>query len=280
MLLNNYNKTWNISGKLFSLDEVKIMGILNCTPDSFYAKSRVEDEKILLQSVEKMMNEGADIIDIGGESSRPGAPAVSAKTELQRIIPAIQTIRRFFPEAILSVDTYKSEVAKAAIIAGCNIVNDISFGTFDKKMFETIAMLDVPYIGMHISNKPLTMQQHTLYNDIMTDIISFLDERISLARIAGMKDIAIDVGFGFGKTQEDNFKLLSHLYEFKMLNCPILVGISRKSMIYKTLQTEPENAINGTSILNTIAVKNGANILRVHDVKEAREAIILLSKMQ
>lgn len=280
MLLNNYSNFWNISGKLYPLDNLKIMAIINCNSDSFYAESRVNSDINTLKKVEQFINEGANIIDIGGESTRPGAKAVSEDEELARVIPIIKKIRTSFPEILISIDTYKSTVAEAAINAGANIINDISFGMFDEAMFNTCSKLKVPYIGMHTSNFPEKMQQFTKYSDIVTEIIQYLDQRISTARKAGIIDITIDVGFGFGKTLEDNYKLLSRLKEFKILNCPILLGVSRKSMIYKSLNTTPENALNGTTVLHTIGILNGANIIRVHDVKEANDVKLLLQLMK
>jgi dihydropteroate synthase len=280
MLLNNYSNFWNISGKLYPLDNLKIMAIINCNSDSFYAESRVNSDINTLKKVEQFINEGANIIDIGGESTRPGAKAVSEDEELARVIPIIKKIRTSFPEILISIDTYKSTVAEAAINAGANIINDISFGMFDEAMFNTCSKLKVPYIGMHTSNFPEKMQQFTKYSDIVTEIIQYLDQRISTARKAGIIDITIDVGFGFGKTLEDNYKLLSRLKEFEILNCPILLGVSRKSMIYKSLNTTPENALNGTTVLHTIGILNGANIIRVHDVKEANDVKLLLQLMK
>lgn len=276
MLLNNYNNFWNISGKLYALDDLQIMAIINCNSDSFYAESRVNSDINILKKVEHFIQEGANIIDIGGESTRPGAKAVSKDEELARVIPIIEKIRTSFPEILISIDTYKSTVAEAAINAGANIINDISFGMFDEAMFDTCSKLKVPYIGMHTSNFPEKMQQFTKYSDIVTEIIQYLDQRISIARKAGIIDITIDVGFGFGKTVEDNYKLLSRLKEFEILNCPILIGVSRKSMIYISLNTTPKNALNGTTVLHTIGILNGANIIRVHDVKEANEVKLLL----
>lgn len=251
------------------------MGVLNTTPDSFYADSRIKDEKLLLNRVEKMLNEGAFIIDIGGISTRPGAQRITEEEELSRVIPAIDLISKTFPEVILSIDTFRSKVARQAVESGAMIVNDISGGTLDNRMHETVAQLQVPYILMHLRGTPETMSTETQYENLVIDVVKELSEQVhSLTRL-GVADIIIDPGFGFAKTIEQNFEILKNLEYFNVLGYPLLAGLSRKSMIYKTLETTPEEALNGTTALNMIALINGARILRVHDVKEAVETVNL-----
>jgi len=251
------------------------MGVLNTTPDSFYADSRIKDEKLLLKRVEKMLNEGAFIIDIGGISTRPGAQRITEEEELSRVIPAIDLISKTFPEVILSIDTFRSKVARQAVESGAMIVNDISGGTLDNRMHETVAQLQVPYILMHLRGTPETMSTETQYENLVIDVVKELSEQVhSLTRL-GVADIIIDPGFGFAKTIEQNFEILKNLEYFNVLGYPLLAGLSRKSMIYKTLETTPEEALNGTTALNMIALINGARILRVHDVKEAVETVNL-----
>lgn len=266
-------RTLNCNGRLLLLDEPLVMGILNATPDSFYEKSRFSSEKQLLLQVEKMLSEGADIIDAGGYSTRPGAKNISEKEELQRLIPAIKIILKKFPRIIISADTFRSEVAKAAVENGASIINDISGGTSDKKMFETVAKLGVPYILMHIQGTPQTMQNNPQYKNVTKEILFFFAEKTKQLKELGVKDIILDPGFGFGKTLEHNYEILKNLNDFKIFELPILAGFSRKSMINKVLHTKPENALNGTTVLNTMALMKGAKILRVHDVKEAKEAV-------
>ncbi len=256
------------------------MGILNLTPDSFYDGGVLSNKKVILFQAEEMLNEGATFLDVGGYSSRPGAQFVSEEEELQRVLPAVQLLLKEFPEVIVSIDTFRSKIAKACVQAGAAIVNDISGGNLDEKMFETIASLKVPYILMHMRGTPETMSLDTNYGNITSDLINYFSEKISLANAIGITDIIIDPGFGFAKTRQQNFELLNNLELFKSLDNPILVGISRKSMIHKTLNVSPNEALNGTTALHAIAVLKGASILRVHDVKEAVECVTLLEKIK
>lgn len=267
--------TINIKGKLMDFSSPKIMGILNITPDSFYDGGMFDSNKKILKQVEKMLEDGADIIDIGGCSSKPGSKKVIIDGEIKRVIPTIELIKSKFNEAIISVDTFRSEVAKKAVNSGASIVNDISAGELDPNMFNCVAELGIPYIMMHMQGSPQTMQNKPKYNNVVNDIITNLSKKIFRARELGIIDIVVDPGFGFGKTLEHNYQILNNLSFFKELDCPILVGISRKSMIYKILNNDPKNALNGTTCLNTVALSKGANILRVHDVKEAKEIIKL-----
>ena len=253
-----------------------VMGIVNVTPDSFFDGSRFSNEKAILQHVEKIINEGASMIDIGGYSTRPGAIDISEKEELGRVISPIQSILRNFPKATISIDTFRSGVAKAAIDEGALLINDVSGGEADAKMFETVAALDVPYIMMHMRGTPQTMAKQTGYENLLKEMINYFHEKISRLQAKGIKDIVVDPGFGFAKTASQSFEVLQHLDHFKILEKPILAGLSRKSMIWKTLSTNPENALNGTTSLNTIALLKGASILRVHDVKEAMEVAKLI----
>lgn len=270
--------TMNCGGRLISFDKALVMGIINLTPDSFYHKSRVYSETNALLQAEKMLAEGADILDLGAVSTRPGSEEISEEEELKRLLPALINIRKTFPESIISVDTWRASVAIIAIDNGANIINDISGGTMDAKMFEIIAQLKVPYILMHIQGTPQTMQQNPIYNDAVNEVIDFLAKRVQELRLMGVADIMVDPGFGFGKTIEHNFTLLKNLEKFKILDCPILVGISRKSMITKFLNITTNEALNGSTVLNTIALMKGAKILRVHDVKEAVEAVKLTDR--
>jgi dihydropteroate synthase len=272
-------KTLNIQGKLIDLSSPKVMGILNITPDSFFEKSRMENEKIALQSAETMLAEGATFLDVGGYSSRPGAADISEQEEIDRIKPVISSITRAFPEAIMSIDTFRSGVAKAAIDNGAKIVNDISAGYLDENMLDTVADLKVPFIGMHMKGNPKTMNEQTAYNDLLGDMMTYFAELKQKCLEKGILDLIIDPGFGFAKTIEQNYYLLNHVSFFKQLDCPILVGLSRKSMIYKFLETSPEQSLNGTAVLNTVALIRGCDILRVHDVKEAVEAIMLVNEL-
>lgn len=269
----------NIKGKLLQLESPLIMGILNVTPDSFHADSRISSVDSAVESAQKMLKDGADILDIGGYSSRPGAEEVSVEEELNRVLPVVEAIATRFPDAILSIDTFRSSVAEKCIAAGAHIINDISGGEADAEMFGVVARLKVPYILMHMNGSPQTMQDNPHYENVTLDVFKSLSERISELRLKGVSDVIIDQGFGFGKTMEHNFKLLNDLDFFHSLDCPILVGISRKSMIYKALKTDASAALNGTTVLNTIATQKGAHILRVHDVKEAVELKRLYSLM-
>ncbi|MCF4102030.1 dihydropteroate synthase [Gillisia sp. M10.2A] len=271
--------TINCKGTLIDLSTPKVMGILNITPDSFYENSRSSSLKELIKSAETMLEQGTTFLDIGGYSSRPGADNISITEEISRVVPAVEAIQKNFPESIISIDTFRSEVAAKAIEAGAAIINDISAGNLDEKMMETVAKYQVPYIMMHMRGTPETMKDLNEYNNLTQDILYYFSEKITLARAAGINDIIIDPGFGFSKNIAQNFELLSHLELFKMLDLPILAGLSRKSMIYKTLGFNAEDALNGTSVLNTLAVSKGAHILRVHDVKEAMEVVKLTSQL-
>ncbi|MDO4880988.1 MAG: dihydropteroate synthase [Capnocytophaga sp.] len=269
----------NCKGKLITLDTPKIMGILNTTPDSFYSKSRIS-EKDLLNTTEKMLHEGATFIDIGGYSSRPNADEVTEAEEIQRVVPAIEKLTHYFPDIQISVDTFRSEVARLSIEAGATIINDISAGELDSKMWEIAKKYQVPYIVMHMRGTPQNMQQNTDYQDITKEVLYYFSEKKDKARQMQLNDLIIDPGFGFSKTLAQNYELMQHLELFQTLGCPILVGISRKSMIYKLLETSPEEALNGTTILHTFALLKGANILRVHDVKEAMECVKIIKELQ
>lgn len=267
----------SVRGKLLDLRIPKIMGILNITPDSFYAGSTVNSEDDLMRRVNDMLLSGADILDVGGYSSRPGADAVSTQEEMDRVCPAIERIVSEFPEAIISVDTFRSEVADAALELGAGIINDISAFKFDRKLPSVAAKHRAPYILMHMRGTPQTMQSLTNYENIFAEIAAYFSAKMFLLNEAGVNDIVLDPGFGFAKTLEDNYRLLHNLDYFKFLGAPLLVGISRKSMIYKKLDISQDEALNGTTVLNTIGIINGASILRVHDVKEAKEVVNLLS---
>jgi dihydropteroate synthase len=272
------NKTLNCRGELIDLSQPKVMGIINVTPDSFYAGSRQIDLRSILKQAEKMLAEGATFLDVGGYSSRPGAEDISMEEESQRVLPAIQAVIKEFPRAFVSVDTFRSSIAKQAVDVGACMVNDISGGELDNQMFSTIAELQVPYVLMHMRGTPQTMTQHTDYEDLIKDIMDYFHPKVYQLRLMGVKDCIVDVGFGFSKTVEQNFTLLNSLDYFKMLEKPLLVGLSRKSMIWRTLKTDAEHALNGTTTLHTIALIKGASILRVHDVKEAVETIELVGK--
>ncbi len=270
-------KTIQFNNKTINFQKPLVMGILNLTPDSFYDGGLYSGEKDILSKVEQMLGEGADIIDIGAVSTRPEANDVSLEDETKRLIPAIRKISQEFPDAILSIDTYRSVVAKQAIVAGAHIINDISGGVFDPEMFTTIAQLKVPYILMHIKGTPKNMQQNPQYSDVVKEIAMFLKQQLfKLKELGVTENIILDPGFGFGKSLEDNYSLLRDLSSFKDFGCPLLVGISRKSMINKVLGAKPSEALNGTTVIHTLALLNGASILRVHDVKEAVEAVKLM----
>ncbi len=272
--------TINCKGSLIDVRQSKVMGILNITPDSFYDGGKYKDENSILSRVEKMLSEGATFIDVGAYSSRPGADAVSETEELHRIIPIVKLLVNRIPAINLSVDTFRSEVARQCILNGAAMINDISGGTLDTEMLPTVAKLKVPYIMMHMRGTPQNMQKNTSYNDVLKEILFYFSERVHSARVLGIKDIIIDPGFGFAKTLEQNYELLQNMDLLKTLNLPILAGISRKSMIYKTLNIDAENALNGTTALNMIALRQGANILRVHDVKEAIECTVLMKQLR
>ena len=270
----------NCKGTLIDLSQPKVMGVINITPDSFYSDSRSNTEKEILLSAEKMLNEGATFLDLGAYSSRPGADDISIEEELSRMIPAIETILQEFPEALLSIDTFRAEVAEKSILQGAALINDISAGKLDKKMLPVIAKYQVPYMMMHMKGTPQTMKNLNQYEDITAEVLFYFSERINAARMLGINDIIVDPGFGFAKNIGQNFELFSNLELFNSLDCPLLVGISRKSMIWKTLETTAQEALNGTSVLNTAALLKGANILRVHDVKEAVECIKLTRELK
>lgn len=272
--------TINCNSRLIDLNLPKVMGILNVTPNSFYDGGKHNEINSIMHQVDKMLSEGADFIDIGAYSSKPSAEFVSEEEEIKRLVPIIKELVDHFPSIVLSVDTFRANVAKVAVEHGVGIINDISAGLLDEKMLETVADLKVPYIMMHMRGNPQTMQTLTNYEDIVKEMIFYFSERIQKARSFGISDLIIDPGFGFAKTLEQNYEVLHKIELFSMLELPLLAGISRKSMIYKVLENSPQEALNGTSVLNTIALQKGAKILRVHDVKEAVECIKLVSKLK
>ena len=269
----------NCNGRLVNLDQPKIMGILNVTPDSFFDGGQFENIELLVQQATKLIDEGADFLDIGGASSKPGAIPVPEKEELQRVLPAIQAVLDKHPDAIVSIDTTRSRVATEAVKAGAMLVNDISAGNSDSKMLEVVGDLGVPYIAMHMQGTPQNMQNNPQYKNVWIEIRRSLAETIEEAYSKGIHDVIIDTGFGFGKTVYHNFELLKHLEEFRHLNTPILVGLSRKSMIQKVLGVSAQEALHGSSVLHTLALSKGAHILRVHDVKEAKEVVQLVNQV-
>lgn len=281
IFLTEYRKrmTINCKGQLIDLTIPKIMGILNVTPNSFFDGGKYKNESEILSRVEKMSSEGATFIDVGAYSSKPSAEFVSEQEEISRIIPVLDLILKHFPETILSIDTFRAEVAKASIESGAAIINDISAGHLDEKMLETVAKYSVPYIMMHMKGTPQTMQTLTQYDDIVKEMLFYFSERIAKARSFGINDLITDPGFGFAKTVEQNYEVFQKLDLFNLLELPMLIGISRKSMIYKALNSNAEEALNGTTVLNTIALTKGAKILRVHDVKEAMECVTLFNKI-
>ncbi len=270
-------KSINCKGKLLSLDNPIVMGIINATPDSFYKGDLHLNNDEILSFANKMIEDGAAIIDIGGQSTRPGSERISAEEETDRVLPVIETIKKEFPDSIISIDTYHSAVAKAAVNAGASIVNDISAGNMDETMLETVAALHTVYICMHMQGTPASMQNNPVYNNVVLEVVDFFIQKIAQCRGAGIKDVIIDPGFGFGKTITHNFQLLKNLQQFSLLDVPVLAGISRKRTIYKTLGVTAADALNGSTVLHTMALLNGANILRVHDVKEAVEAVTLFN---
>lgn len=273
-------KSIRCANRLISFEKPVVMGILNVSPDSFYSGSRQLTGVALLREAEKMLEDGAEILDIGAISTRPGAEEISEEDERNKLLPALAVIKRNFPQAIVSVDTYRSSLARIVVDYGADIINDISGGTIDNKMFETIAALNVPYILMHIKGTPKTMQNNPVYNDIVKEVIDFLLRRIKILTDLGVKDVIVDPGFGFGKSLEDNYVLLNNLEKFCITETPLLVGLSRKSMINKVLDISPADALNGTTVLNTISLLKGVDILRVHDVKEAVEAVKLVATLK
>jgi dihydropteroate synthase len=270
----------NCRGKLVTIDQPVVMGILNVTPDSFFEGSRQPSLDHVLATAERMLQQGATILDVGGQSTRPGAADIGGQEETDRVVPAIEAIAAHFPDALISVDTFRSPVARAAVNAGAHIINDVSGGSLDADMHTTVGELQAPYICMHMRGTPATMQQLTQYNNVVEDVIDYFVERIDQCRKAGINDVIIDPGFGFAKTPAQNFQLLRELQSFQILGLPVLLGVSRKSTICKTLNIDADEALNGTSVLNTIGLLNGARILRVHDVKEAVEAVKLVAAMQ
>ena len=272
--------TINCKGTLIDLGSPKVMGILNVTPNSFYDGGKYVDENTIVQQAEKMLNEGATFIDVGAYSSKPNAAFVSEEEELRRLLPIVELLVTEFPEIILSIDTFRSVVAEKAFAAGAAIINDISAGSLDTEMMKTVAKLQVPYVMMHMKGTPNTMQSLTQYDDILKDMLLYFAQKINQARSLGINDLIIDPGFGFAKTNEQNFEVLQKSELLQMLDVPILAGLSRKSMIYKTLDSTANDALNGTTVLNTLALTKGAHILRVHDVKEATEVIALTEKLK
>ena len=272
--------TLNCKGKLLSLEQPVVMGILNITPDSFFDGGNYQELPGILRQTEKMLKEGASIIDIGGMSSRPGASIISETKELQRVLPVVTQVARQFPEAILSIDTVRARVASEAVAAGASIINDISAGKIDEKMYAAVAQSEVPYILMHMQGQPQDMQKNPSYEDILVEIMDYFIAELAKLRALGIRDIVLDPGFGFGKTVDHNYLILKNLAVYKILELPVLAGISRKSMICKYLKINPSNALNGTSVLNMVALQQGAKILRVHDVKEAMEVIQLWQKLE
>ena len=268
----------NCKGRLLVVDKPLVMGILNATPDSFYKGSRFKGTDNILVHAEQMIKDGADILDIGGQSTRPGSKKIDENEELKRVINGIIAIQKKIPEAILSIDTFYSRVALEAVQAGAGIINDISAGALDENMIPTVASLKVPYVLMHMKGTPGTMQNSITYENMIAEVLDFLIWKKTELHKKGIPDVIVDPGFGFGKTIAHNFELLRSLPAFRMLNCPVMIGLSRKSTIYKTLGISPDEALNGTTVLHTLGLLNGANILRVHDVKEARESIKLISE--
>lgn len=271
--------TINCKGQLIDLTTPKVMGILNVTPNSFYDGGMYKSSSETLTKVGKMLSDGATFIDVGAYSSKPSAEYVSEEEELQRIIPIINLILEYYPETLLSIDTFRSEVAKVCIENGAAIINDISAGNLDDKMLETVAKYNVPYIMMHMRGTPETMQKMTTYDDIVKEILFYFSDKVAKSRSYGINDLIIDPGFGFAKTLDQNYEVLQKMELFEILELPLLAGFSRKSMIYKTLQSSADEALNGTTVLNTIALTKGAKILRVHDVKEAMECVTLYKKI-
>ncbi|WP_298426381.1 dihydropteroate synthase [uncultured Kordia sp.] len=268
-------KSINCKGRLVSLDTPRVMGILNVTPDSFFDGGKYKDEVSILSQVEKMLNDGATFIDIGAYSSRPNAPHVTESEEKQRLLPIVSLILKQFPETIISIDTFRAAVAKEAIEVGASLINDISAGNLDPDMMKTVGELGVPYVMMHMQGTPQTMQENPNYEAIVKELLYYFSSKIAEAKSHKINDIIIDPGFGFGKTIAHNYKILKQLALFQLLDFPVLAGVSRKSMIYKVLEISPQDALNATSVLHTIALQNGASILRVHDVKEAMECVKL-----
>lgn len=275
------SKTINIKGQLLSLDEPQVMGILNVTPDSFYAGSRKQTEAAIIDRIETILREGASIIDVGGYSSRPDAAEVSETEEMQRLEMALQPLLQHYPDVVVSVDTFRSSVARQCVEKyGVAMINDISGGELDERMFDTVAQLRVPYIMMHMRGTPQTMQQQTDYEDVTADLLKYFSQKLERLFRLGVNDVILDPGFGFSKTLTQNYELMRHLGDFRILGLPLLVGVSRKSMIYKLLETTPEESLNGTTVLHAYALLQGADILRVHDVRAAKEAIRIVQQLK
>jgi len=271
----------NVQGNLIDLSVPKVMGIINVTPDSFHKASRFRKDDEIIKAASRMIEDEADILDIGGFSSRPGAKNITPEEERKRVLGALRLVNREFPEAVLSIDTFRSEIAMEAVLeCGAGIINDVSGGEADGQMFNVVGKLQVPYILMHMKGVPWKMERDPVYDDVVADILKWLGERIFRLQAMGVNDIIIDPGFGFGKTIRHNFEILNNLGDFSITGLPVLAGISRKSMIWKTLEITPGNALNGTTVMNTIALMNGADILRVHDVKEAVQAVRLLEEIK
>ena len=271
----------NVQGNLIDLSVPKVMGIINVTPDSFHKASRFRKDEEIIKAASRMIEDEADILDIGGFSSRPGAKNITPEEERKRVLGALRLVNREFPEAVLSIDTFRSEIAMEAVLeCGAGIINDVSGGEADGQMFNVVGKLQVPYILMHMKGVSWKMERDPVYDDVVADILKWLGERIFRLQAMGVNDIIIDPGFGFGKTIRHNFEILNNLGDFSITGFPVLAGISRKSMIWKTLEITPGNALNGTTVMNTIALMNGADILRVHDVKEAVQAVRLLEEIK
>ncbi len=278
--MNPSFSTINCRGNLIAFSTPRVMGIINVTPDSFFPGSRIATEKDLLKKAEQMLDEGATFLDIGGYSSRPGARHIDEETEKQRVIPAVKLLAKHFPQACISVDTFRSDVARAALDAGAGMVNDISGGNLDKRMFDTVASFGVPYILMHMQGTPQTMQKNPRYDDPVVDINRFFARKIRRLQETGIRDIILDPGFGFGKTLQHNYRILSRLDQLTWHGYPVLVGMSRKSMLFRLLDGKPEEMLNATTVVNTIALMKGASILRVHDVKPAVEAVRIFMELK
>lgn len=275
------SKTINIKGQLLSLDEPQVMGILNVTPDSFYAGSRKQTEAAIIDRIETILREGASIIDVGGYSSRPDAAEVSETEEMQRLEMALQPLLQHYPDVVVSVDTFRSSVARQCVEKyGVAMINDISGGELDERMFDTVAQLRVPYIMVHMRGTPQTMQQQTDYEDVTADLLKYFSQKLERLFRLGVNDVILDPGFGFSKTLTQNYELMRHLGDFRIFGLPLLVGVSRKSMIYKLLETTPEESLNGTTVLHAYALLQGADILRVHDVRAAKEAIRIVQQLK
>lgn len=280
-VLRMKDKYINVNGRLMDLSTPRVMGILNVTPDSFYAGSRMQTEETIAQRVRQIVDEGADMIDIGAYSSRPNADHVSQEEEMERLRMGLAVLRRVAPEAVVSVDTFRADVARMCVEEyGVAIINDIAAGEMDGKMFETVADLRVPYIMMHMQGTPQDMQQRPHYDNLLKEVFLYFAKKVQQLRDLGVKDMILDPGFGFGKTLEHNYELLAHLEDFSVFELPVLVGVSRKSMIYKLLDTTPADALNGTTVIDTICLLKGADILRVHDVRQAVETVKIVEKMR